>query len=37
MANNWNVPKWIRKEGRERNRKRVNCGVIFTEVLNEHR
>jgi len=30
MANNWNIPTWLEKEVRERDKKCVYCGVVFT-------
>ena len=30
MANNWNIPAWLEKEVRERDKKCVYCGVVFT-------
>lgn len=30
MANNWDIPAWLEKEVRERDRKCVYCGVEFT-------
>ncbi len=30
MANNWNIPKWLEKEVRERDKTCVYCGVSFT-------
>lgn len=30
MANNWNIPAWLEKEVRERDKKCVYCGVEFT-------
>ena len=30
MANNWNIPTWIEKEVRERDKVCVYCGVKFT-------
>ena len=30
MANNWNIPKWLEDEVRERDKKCVYCGVEFT-------
>ena len=30
MANNWNIPEWLEKEVRERDKKCVYCGVEFT-------
>lgn len=30
MANNWNIPDWLEKEVRERDKKCVYCGVEFT-------
>lgn len=32
MANNWNIPAWLEKEVRERDRKCVYCGVEFTSA-----
>jgi hypothetical protein len=32
MANNWNIPDWLEKEVRERDKKCVYCGVEFTPV-----
>ena len=29
MANNWNIPKWLEDEVRERDKKCVYCGVEF--------
>lgn len=31
MANNWNIPAWLEKEVRERDKKCVYCGVGFTQ------
>ncbi len=30
MANNWNIPAWLEKEVRERDKKCVYCGADFT-------
>jgi len=30
MANNWNIPSWLEKEVRERDKNCVYCGVEFT-------
>ncbi len=30
MANNWNIPDWMEKEVRERDKACVYCGVEFT-------
>ena len=30
MANNWNIPAWLEKEVRERDKKCVYCGTEFT-------
>ncbi|MNF92212.1 hypothetical protein D3C84_748490 [compost metagenome] len=30
MANSWNIPGWLEKEVRERDKKCVYCGVEFT-------
>ncbi|MEW8508943.1 MAG: hypothetical protein AB2598_19815 [Candidatus Thiodiazotropha sp.] len=30
MANNWNIPAWLEKEVRERDKNCVYCGVEFT-------
>jgi len=30
MANNWNIPAWLEKEVRERDKYCVYCGVEFT-------
>ncbi len=30
MANNWNIPDWLEKEVRERDKVCVYCGVEFT-------
>ncbi|MCI5222863.1 MAG: HNH endonuclease [Candidatus Electrothrix sp. AR4] len=30
MANNWNIPTWLEKEIRERDKTCVYCGVEFT-------
>jgi 5-methylcytosine-specific restriction endonuclease McrA len=30
MANNWNIPDWLEKEVRERDKTCVYCGVAFT-------
>jgi biotin synthase-like enzyme len=30
MANSWNIPSWLEKEVRERDKKCVYCGVEFT-------
>jgi hypothetical protein len=30
MANNWNIPDWLEKEVRERDKTCVYCGVKFT-------
>jgi len=30
MANNWNIPDWLEKEVRERDKKCVYCGGEFT-------
>lgn len=32
MANNWNIPGWLEKEVRERDKKCVYCNVEFTPV-----
>jgi len=32
MANNWNIPAWLEKEVRERDKVCVYCGVEFTPV-----
>jgi hypothetical protein len=32
MANNWNIPVWLEKEVRERDKTCVYCGVEFTLV-----
>jgi hypothetical protein len=32
MANNWNIPDWLEKEVRERDKKCVYCGVEFTPL-----
>jgi len=32
MANNWNIPKWLEEEVRERDQKCVYCGVNFTSL-----
>jgi len=32
MANNWNIPKWLEEEVRERDKCCVYCGVEFTPV-----
>ena len=29
MANNWNIPDWLEKEARERDRACVYCGIEF--------
>jgi hypothetical protein len=30
MANNWNIPAWLEKEVRERDKRCVYCGAEFT-------
>jgi hypothetical protein len=30
MANNWNIPQWLEKEVRARDKTCVYCGVAFT-------
>ncbi|MGB3974098.1 MAG: HNH endonuclease [Desulfomonilia bacterium] len=30
MTNNWNIPDWLEKEVRERDKTCVYCGVAFT-------
>ena len=30
MANNWNIPAWLEKEVRERDKQCVYCGAKFT-------
>jgi len=30
MSNNWNIPAWLEKEVRERDKNCVYCGVEFT-------
>lgn len=30
MANNWNIPAWLEKEVRERDKQCVYCGAEFT-------
>jgi hypothetical protein len=30
MANNWNIPQWLEKEMRARDKRCVYCGVVFT-------
>ena len=30
MANNWNIPQWLEKEVRARDKRCVYCGVVFT-------
>jgi len=30
MANNWNIPNWLEKEVRERDKTCVYCGIEFT-------
>lgn len=30
MANNWNIPAWLEKEVRERDKRCVYCGTEFT-------
>jgi len=30
MANNWNIPSWLEKEVRERDKQCIYCGVEFT-------
>jgi hypothetical protein len=30
VANNWNIPSWLEKEVRERDKRCVYCGVEFT-------
>jgi hypothetical protein len=30
MANNWNIPDWLEKEVRERDKVCVYCGIEFT-------
>lgn len=32
MANNWNIPAWLEKEVRERDKNCIYCGVEFTPV-----
>jgi 5-methylcytosine-specific restriction endonuclease McrA len=32
MSNNWNIPEWLEKEVRERDKKCVYCGVEFTSA-----
>ena len=32
MANNWNIPDWLEKEVRERDKACVYCGVKFTST-----
>ena len=32
MANNWNIPAWLEKEVRERDKQCVYCGVEFTSA-----
>ena len=32
MANNWNIPLWLEKEIRQRDKVCVYCGVEFTSV-----
>jgi hypothetical protein len=32
MANNWNIPDWLEKEVRERDKNCVYCGAEFTPV-----
>ena len=32
MANNWNIPTWLEKEVRERDKNCVYCGADFTHV-----
>jgi hypothetical protein len=32
MANNWNIPDWLEKEVRERDKSCVYCNVEFTPV-----
>ncbi len=30
MANSWNIPSWLEKEVRARDKKSVYCGIAFT-------
>lgn len=32
MANNWNIPDWLEKEIRLRDKTCVYCGVVFTSA-----
>jgi hypothetical protein len=32
MSNNWNIPEWLEKEVRERDKKCVYCSVEFTSA-----
>ncbi|KAF1080764.1 MAG: hypothetical protein GQF41_3174 [Candidatus Rifleibacterium amylolyticum] len=32
MANNWNIPDWLEKEVRERDKTCIYCGVKFTST-----
>lgn len=32
MANNWNIPDWLEKEVRERDKACIYCGVKFTST-----
>jgi len=32
MANNWNIPEWLEKEVRQRDKICVYCGVEFTSA-----
>jgi hypothetical protein len=32
MANKWNIPDWLEKEVRERDKACVYCGVVFTSA-----
>ena len=32
MANNWNIPEWLEKEVRKRDKTCVYCGVEFTST-----
>ncbi|MDD5052673.1 MAG: HNH endonuclease [Sulfuricurvum sp.] len=32
MANNWNIPAWLEKEVRERDKQCVYCGAEFTSA-----
>lgn len=32
MSNNWNIPDWLEKEVKERDKTCVYCGVTFTPI-----